>query len=367
MVDLPIGRRLGALVLLTGGSALGAFAAPGSASASGFTCSGGSPSYAVAAGDSWFAIAERVGVTASALLAANQAAAEDTLLPGDTLCLPDGATPVSSCPKATYTVDAGDSWSAIAGSVGVSMAALLQANAADADRPIHPGDKLCLPDGASSPNGGNSNGGNSNGGNSNGARYTVVAGDSWFGIAQRASVTLRALLDVNDASSSSLLMPGDSIVLPAGAKRPSAVSVQLTSPPVKATCWYADTWQAPRSGGRRHLGVDVMAASGSKVYAVAGGVLTKRAWDQPGKRAGNAWTLTTSNGTSFFYAHLLDFAPGLEVGSRVAAGDVIGFVGSTGDTTVSHLHFEVRPGGGSPVNPYPIVRAVSDCGQAMNE
>jgi murein DD-endopeptidase MepM/ murein hydrolase activator NlpD len=358
MLVSHVKRRIAAVLLTVPATVLGVLAGPGSAAATGFSCSGsGSPVYAVVAGDGWFAIAERVGVSPSQLLAANDADADDTLMPGDTLCLPDGATPVRSCAGATRTVAAGDSWSAIAASAGVSIRALLQANGATPDWAIHPGDELCLP--ASAGNG-------SDGSTPKGASYAVVAGDSWFGIAQRAGVTLRALLDVNDASSSSLLMPGDSIVLPAGARRPSAVSVQLAAAPVRARCWYADTWQAPRGGGRRHMGVDIVAASGSKVYAVAGGVLTKRAWDQPGKRAGNAWTLTTSNGTSFFYAHLLDFAPGLEVGSRVAAGDVIGFVGSTGDTTVSHLHLEVRPGGGSPVNPYPIVRAVSDCGQAIN-
>jgi len=328
-------------------------------------CAGsGNAAYVAAAGDSWFAIAERAGTTVSKLLAANDAGADDVLLAGDTLCLPSGSTPITSCPGGVYTVGGGDSWFAIATGAGVPLASLLDSNGASVDRAIHPGDEICLPAGAKPAATGQSSSG--------GKTYTVAAGDSWFGIAGRASTTLRSLLEANDATERTVLLPGDRIRLPAGANQPSSSSapsnaaIQLASAPVRATCWISDTWRAPRAGGRRHLGVDVLAAEGTYVRAVVDGKLTSRAWDQPGKRAGNAWTLTAADGTYYFYAHMLDFAPGLKVGSRVSAGDIIGFVGSTGNTDVSHLHFEVHPRGGSAINPYPIVRAVSDCGRAIN-
>ncbi len=84
-------------------------------------------------------------------------------------------------------------------------------------------------------------------------------------------------------------------------------------------------------------------------------------WNATGQNAGNAWTLTGADGTRYFYAHLSDFAPELSVGSWVTAGQIIGWVGSTGNASAHHLHFEVRPGGGSPVNPYPILRAQGGC------
>jgi murein DD-endopeptidase MepM/ murein hydrolase activator NlpD len=74
---------------------------------------------------------------------------------------------------------------------------------------------------------------------------------------------------------------------------------------------------------------------------------------------GNRLWLRSARGDTFFYAHLGAFAYGARNGARVSAGDVIGFVGNTGDAepTPPHLHFEVHPRGGEAVNPYPFVRA----------
>ncbi|MEP1122351.1 MAG: peptidoglycan DD-metalloendopeptidase family protein [Ilumatobacter sp.] len=131
--------------------------------------------------------------------------------------------------------------------------------------------------------------------------------------------------------------------------------------PVQGNCAYGDTWHASRGGGRVHEGVDVIAATGNLLYAVADGTITTRYWDQPGRISGNGLKLTAADGTYFVYLHLSGFAPGIEVGTRVEAGDVIGFVGSTGSSATPHLHFEIHPGGGGAINPYPYVRAIDDC------
>ena len=131
--------------------------------------------------------------------------------------------------------------------------------------------------------------------------------------------------------------------------------------PMPKTCKFWDTWGAPRSGGRKHQGVDIMASSGTPLYAVQSGTITKKQSAYPGSLAGNALWLTTADGTYYFYAHLSGFADGIGVGSTVTAGQTIGYVGSTGNASVPHLHFEVHPKGGSAVNPYPIVKAVSGC------
>lgn len=277
------------------------------------------------------------------------------------------ASTVGAAPRAcasggvTHEVSDGDTWFGIAAEAGVSMSALLGANGADLDDVIHPGDVLCLPDGETPTSGAAGGGGAAC--NESRATYTVASGDSWFQIARRSGVTMRELLQANGADADHTLQPDERLCLPPGAQLTTNVNavVPLEALPVQGPCWYGDTWRAPRGGGRTHEGVDLITESGNYVYAVADGVLTKRAWDQPGLRAGNAWWLTTADGTYFFYAHLADFAPGLKVGSRVQAGEIIGFVGNTGNSATAHLHFEIHPFGGEAINPYPSVRAAGGC------
>jgi len=130
---------------------------------------------------------------------------------------------------------------------------------------------------------------------------------------------------------------------------------------VQGMCGFSDTWHAARSGGRLHLGVDIIAAEGKLLYAVADGTITKIYTDSPGSLAGNGIRLEMEDGTYFFYAHLSSFAEGVEVGAKVVAGQVIGQVGSTGNAGTAHLHFEIHPGGGAAINPYPIVKAIDGC------
>jgi murein DD-endopeptidase MepM/ murein hydrolase activator NlpD len=203
--------------------------------------------------------------------------------------------------------------------------------------------------------------------------YTVVSGDSWFQIAKKSSVAMSALLTANGATTSTALFPGMQLCLPQGSTAttapagsattvaPGALPVQLASFPVQGPCWFIDSFMAPRGGGRLHEGVDLIAAAGQYVYAAADGRLSKQTLDKAGSLSGNAWWLTADDGTYFFYAHLSAFAPDLKVGSRVTAGQIIGYVGRTGNASGPHLHFEVHPKGGAAVNPTPIVRAVDGC------
>ena len=121
--------------------------------------------------------------------------------------------------------------------------------------------------------------------------------------------------------------------------------------PVAGPRSFADTWGAPRSGGRSHEGVDMMAPGGTPLVAVESGAATFTT----NRLGGNAVWITGSSGTKYYYAHLSAW----EGSSRsVSQGEVIGYVGATGNTSVNHLHFEVHPFGGPAVNPYPYVRAV---------
>src|SRR3546814_21191441 len=72
------------------------------------------------------------------------------------------------------------------------------------------------------------------------------------------------------------------------------------------------------------------------------------------------------SGTYYYYAHLSAFAEGMHDGKRVEPGEVIGFVGDTGNGRGGppHLHFQIHPDGGAPVNPYPLLKVVDDLSRA---
>ena len=93
----------------------------------------------------------------------------------------------------------------------------------------------------------------------------------------------------------------------------------------------------------------MIAPKGTPLVAVADG--DARFWTNDQGALGVS--LTADNGTRYYYGHLSAYEGS---GGRVTHGQVIGYVGSTGDTTVNHLHFEVHPGGGGPVDPTPYVR-----------
>lgn len=124
-----------------------------------------------------------------------------------------------------------------------------------------------------------------------------------------------------------------------------------------------DSWHAPRDGGvRLHKGIDIFAPKGTAVVAVADGIVSFIG-DQP--KGGHCIWLTTESGTSFYYAHLDRWASGLYEGMEVQQGDLLGYVGNTGNAlhTPSHLHFGINQND-EMVNPYPILAGATPVVQA---
>ena len=120
--------------------------------------------------------------------------------------------------------------------------------------------------------------------------------------------------------------------------------------PVRGTYTYTNDWHAPRTG-HLHQGCDIFASTGTPCVAVVSGVASTG----EGKNAGLYIRLAGDDGNVYYYMHLDRFG---QTG-RVAAGTVIGYVGDSGNAKGGppHLHFEVHPGGGEAVNPYPILKA----------
>jgi murein DD-endopeptidase MepM/ murein hydrolase activator NlpD len=126
----------------------------------------------------------------------------------------------------------------------------------------------------------------------------------------------------------------------------------VTGVPVKRV---ANTWHAPRSGGRLHAGQDIFAKKGTPVVSATDGIVVRVGTNTLG---GKIVSVMGSGGRVYYYAHLDRYAESLTAGDEVSAGDTLGYVGNTGNarTTPPHLHFGVYTATGA-MNPLPLLAA----------
>ncbi len=238
-----------------------------------------------------------------------------------------------------YTVRRGDTLSSIAARNHTTPAALAAANGLRNPDVILVGQSLAL-----------SGSGGAAGGGSGGAAGVVVVrpGDTLAALAARTGVPVATLMAANGLKSTSMLYAGGQLLL---APRNATAIVTLARCPVPGAHFMND-WGFPRSDTGFHEGNDLMAKRGTPVYAPVSGTVTTKV----GSISGNQVRLAAADGTVFVGAHLTKFAKT----GKVKAGDVIGYVGDTGDAKggPTHLHFEIHPGGGAAVNPYLSLVAV---------
>ncbi len=160
---------------------------------------------------------------------------------------------------------------------------------------------------------------------------------------------------------------------PAAASSVPEITLPIAVDHIDSVQW-TDTWGAPRSGGRSHVGVDMLGPKMTPLVAAADGTIT---WMRHDTSRGNILYLTDDHGWQYTYIHINNdtpgtddganryeeaFAPGIERGARVEAGQVIAYLGDSGNAewTVSHLHFEIVSPDGYNVNPAPIVDAARE-------
>ena len=144
---------------------------------------------------------------------------------------------------------------------------------------------------------------------------------------------------------------------------------QIRFPQETQVTTFSSTFGARRSGGRRHHGVDLMAPKMTKVYAAADGYVSRI---ETSSLAGRYVEITHVAGWTTKYVHLnndnpgtddgdadwaLTLAPGIEIGAWVEAGQLIAWVGDSGNAewTGSHTHFELASDG-QPIDPYPFLK-----------
>jgi murein DD-endopeptidase MepM/ murein hydrolase activator NlpD len=125
---------------------------------------------------------------------------------------------------------------------------------------------------------------------------------------------------------------------------------------LKARPTFEDTFGAPRPPGRTHEGTDIFAAEGTEVYAVDVGRVEFHPLEGIG---GNVAYLHSADRTRYVYSHLSAFAG---ESRKVGPGELIGYVGRTGNaaSTPPHVHFEVHPLEGGPINPFDALNAARD-------
>jgi murein DD-endopeptidase MepM/ murein hydrolase activator NlpD len=153
-------------------------------------------------------------------------------------------------------------------------------------------------------------------------------------------------------------------VLDANAPAPAAPSVGKLRVPVEGIKYadLSDNFDQPRGSERHHEALDIMAPAGTKVVAVADGKVAKLFNSKPGGLT--VYQFDPTDKFAYYYAHLERYADGLKEGAPVKRGELIGYVGSTGNANPAapHLHFAVveltaekQWWKGTPLNPYPLL------------
>lgn len=231
---------------------------------------------------------------------------------------------------ASYSVQPGDSLWKISVKYGISIDQLKKMNNLASDQLLI-GQTLNVPDPVETQN------------------SYAQAGDTMWKIAERHGIPLHKLISANpQIVNPNNIWVGLEIKIPKkpdgylGGKFPLAAGSYTAY-----SNNYAETrsWSPDGAEVRKHEGVDIFAKEGTPIYNAVEGTIVKAAWNEYG---GWRVTVRVDNDTEFYYAHLSKYAAGIKVGVKVSAGQIIGYVGSTGygpegtsGKFLPHLHFGI--------------------------
>lgn len=226
-----------------------------------------------------------------------------------------------------YTVREGDSLSQISEMFGVTTNTIMWANDISKATSIQPGDTLVILPIV-------------------GVRHVVKSGDTISTIAKKYEGDVDEILSYNQLASASELSVGDTLIIPGGAMHAAPVRVAAATPASVSGRASAAGFSHPAPGSVKTQGihgynaVDLAAGYGSAIRAAAAGevIVSKSSGWNGGY--GQYIVIRHPNGAQTLYAHLMRNDVG--VGAYVSQGEVIGGMGSTGKSTGTHLHFEVR-------------------------
>jgi LysM repeat protein len=260
----------------------------------------------------------------------------------DTQMSVDPLTQVSDKPRADifeYTVEDGDTLAAIAKKFGVDNDSIKWLNPELNERKIKPGSVMKIPP-------------------VTGVMHTVKSGETVYSIAKRYNVSAQAIVDFpfNEFSNDETfaLAIGQQIVVPDGVMPTEIISPRSnlagTLTPNAGAVSATGSWIWPAQGTITqwykawHKGLDIANHSGGNILAADSGTVVMAGWpDNSGY--GNRVLIDHGNGYQTLYAHMSKIS--VTVGQTVNRGNVIGFMGSTGRSTGTHLHFEIRSASGN--------------------
>lgn len=263
----------------------------------------------------------------------------------------DFKTSISEKPRSEiieYEVEDGDTISTIAEKFGISQDTIKWANEMESKDSIKPGQKLkILP--------------------VTGVAHTVKSGDTLESVAKKYDAEAQAILDFpfNDVPDDFKLTIGQVLIVPEGippeakaTPKPKQRTFFAQGPQTTFSAPGGGSFMWPAGGGITqyfawyHPGIDVANRAAPVVYSAAGGTVVVAGWpDNYGY--GNRVVVDHGNGYQTLYAHLSNIY--VSVGQSISRGQSVGQMGSTGRSTGTHLHFEIRYKGIA-VNPLAILR-----------
>lgn len=300
--------------------------------------------YVVQPGDSLYSIALGSHLSVEDLIAYNHLSGS-VIRPGQKLVLRPGK---STPPALRVAVRSGDTLWGIAQAHGITVAALTGANGITANATLQPGETLVPGQYASA---------STDVGGAAPPTVSVTKGESLWSIAHANGTTVAALMSANGLSSTELF-PGQSLTIvlpnelgraapPAGGPQPNSMKSMLWPIQGRITSYFG--YRLLRvAGSNFHTGLDIAGHIGEPIHAAVGGTVALAGWN-----GGYGLCIIIRNGdTDYYYGHASVLL--VQRGETVQAGALIARVGSTGDSTGPHVHFEIRVHN-QPIDPLPYL------------